>query len=210
RFPYLEKLDLPMGVFDLAANTPAEDSYLIGPTVELVARTDLHPALSDLLIEAAREVHGRATVLQHAGEFPAPMEHEFTVSDDAKRYYKSGKSFLYRILPFWLASLTDRILIFLVPVVLLLLPGLRLLPVLYSWRIRSRIYRWYGELIALERGALPNGAVQERSALLTRLDAIEKAVNRMKVPIAFADQFYVLREHINFVRDRLRGTVDRT
>jgi TRAP-type uncharacterized transport system substrate-binding protein len=205
RFPYLERLDLPMGAFDLGANMPAEDTHLIGPTVELVARADLHPALSDLLIEAAREVHGRASLLQRAGEFPAPLEHEFVVSDDAKRYYKSGKSFLYRILPFWLASLTDRILIFLVPVVLLLLPGLRLLPVLYTWRIRSRIYRWYGELIALERGALPDAPVADRGALLARLDGVEKSVNRMKVPVAFADQFYVLRQHISFVRERLRG-----
>jgi len=205
RFSYLEKLALPMGVFDFAKNTPAEDFYLIGPTVELVAREDLHPALSDLLIEAAQQVHGRATVLQKAGEFPAPLEHEFPVSDDAKRYYKSGKSFLYRNLPFWLASLTDRALIILVPIVLLLLPGLRLLPWLYTWRIRSRIYRWYGQLLALERGALSDAAEAEPRALLARLDDIEKAVNRIKVPVAFADQLYVLREHINFVRQRLVG-----
>jgi TRAP-type uncharacterized transport system substrate-binding protein len=203
RYPYLEKLDLPMGVFDLAKNTPREPLYLIGPTVELVARDALHPALSDLLIEAAQQVHGRATVLQRAGEFPAPLEHEFPVSDDAKRYYKSGKSTLYRLLPFWVASLTDRILVILVPIVLLLLPGLRLLPWLYSWRIRSRIYRWYGQLLALERGAVPDIAHADRSALLTRLDEIEKAVNRIKVPVAFADQLYVLREHIAFVRERL-------
>lgn len=206
RFPYVEKLDLPMGVFDFAKNTPAKDFHLIGPTVELVAREDLHPALSDLLIEAAQQVHGRATVLQRAGEFPAPLEHEFPVSDDAKRYYKSGKSFLYRNLPFWLASLSDRVLIILVPIVLLLLPGLRLLPWLYSWRIRSRIYRWYGQLLALERSALPDYAGAEPGALLARLDGIEQAVNRIKVPVAFADQLYVLREHINFVRQRLART----
>jgi TRAP transporter TAXI family solute receptor len=206
RFRYLEQLKLPMGVFDLGANLPPEDSYVIGPTVDLVARADLHPALSDLLIEAAQQVHGRATVLQSAGEFPAPLEHEFPVSDDAKRYYKSGKSFLYRILPFWVASLTDRILILLVPVVLLLLPGLRVLPWLYSWRIRSRIYRWYGQLIALERGALPVLAGADRRELLARLEEIESAVNRIKVPVAYADQLYVLREHINLVRERVRGT----
>jgi hypothetical protein len=203
RYRYLEKIDLPMGVFDLGANSPAQDAYLIGPTVDLVARSDLHPALSDLLIEAAQQVHGKATLLQKAGEFPAPLEHEFPVSDDARRYYKSGKSFLYRTLPFWVASLTDRILIFLVPVVLLLLPGLRVLPSLYSWRIRSRIYRWYGQLLAVERGALADIAHADRRALLARLDEIEAAVNRIKVPVAYADQLYVLREHVNFVRNRL-------
>ena len=110
RFPYLSKFTLPMGVFDLATNTPMESMTMIGPTVELIARDTLHPALSDMLIEAAREVHGGASLFRRAGEFPAPLEHEFRISDDATRYYKSGKGFLYRSLPFWLASLADRML----------------------------------------------------------------------------------------------------
>lgn len=205
RFPYLSKLDLPMGAFDLGRNTPSRDIHLIGPTVELVAREKLHPALSDMLIEAAREVHGRATLLQRAGEFPAPLEHEYRISEDARRYYSSGKSFLYRNLPFWLASLADRALVVLVPIIVLLIPGLKLVPRLYSWRIRSRIYRWYGKLIALERSLLAQPTPGERDEILKRLDDIEAEVNRMKMPLAYADQFYVLRDHINFVRDRYSG-----
>ena len=181
----------------------AENLHLIAPTGELVARENLHPAISDLLIEAARQVHGTATVLQHAGEFPAPLEHEFRISPDATRYYKSGKSFLYRVLPFWLASLTDRTMVLLVPIIVLLLPGLRLVPSLYRWRIKARIYRWYGALIGLEREALQTSLPDRREEMLKRLDDIEKGVNTMKMPVAFADQFYVLREHIRFVRDRL-------
>jgi TRAP-type uncharacterized transport system substrate-binding protein len=202
RYRYLTKLELPMGVLDLGRNTPAQTLFLIAPTVELVARDNLHPAISDLLIEAAREVHGGATLIQRAGEFPAPLEHEFPISSDANRYYKSGKTFVYRILPFWAASLADRAVVILVPVIVLLLPGLRLVPTLYRWRIKSRIYRWYGALITLER-ALGNSLPEQRQELLTRLDDIENGVNTMKVPVAFADQFYVLREHIGFVRRRL-------
>ena len=205
RFPYLSKLELPMGSFDLGANNPPETIYLIGPTVELIAREGLHPALSDLLIEAAREVHGGASLFRRAGEFPAPLEHEFRISDDASRYYKSGKGLLYRNLPFWLASLTDRLLFLLVPLLVLLIPGLRLVPWVYSWRVRSRLYRWYGQLIALERSALDD-AGSAREQLLRRLDDVEIAVNRMKMPLAFADEFYILREHIRFVRERLTGT----
>ncbi len=205
RFPYLSRLDLPMGVFDLGKNTPSAEIRLIGPTVELVARENLHPALSDLLIEAAREVHGGARLLQKAGEFPAPLEHEYRISDDARRYYSSGKSFLYRMLPFWVASLADRALVVLVPIVVLLIPGLKLVPKLYSWRIRSRIYRCYGKLIAIERSLLAQPDPAERDDILRRLDDIEAEVNRMKMPLAFADQFYVLRDHINFVRDRYSG-----
>jgi TRAP-type uncharacterized transport system substrate-binding protein len=203
RFRYLTRLELPMGALDLGKNSPAQDLYLIAPTVELVARDNLHPAISDLLIEAAREVHGGATLLQHAGEFPAPLEHEFRISDDATRYYKSGKSFLYRILPFWLASLTDRGVVLLVPIIVLLLPGLRLVPSLYRWRVKARIYRWYGALIGLERDALRDSAPERRKEMLKRLDDIENGVKNMKMPLTFADQFYVLREHIRFVRDRL-------
>ena len=208
RFPYLNALTLPMGAFDLGKNEPAQDINLIGPTVELVARESLHPALSDLLIETAQHVHGGATLMQRAGEFPAPLEHEFRLSDDARRYYKSGKGFLYQSLPFWLASLVDRVLFILLPLVFLLVPGLRLVPALYSWRIRSRIYRWYGALIALEHDALAHPGAEARKGLLKRLDDIETAVNTVKIPLAFAEHFYVLREHIRFVRDRLmRGAV---
>ncbi|EIJ45679.1 TRAP-type putative transport system periplasmic protein [Herbaspirillum sp. GW103] len=206
RFRYLNTLKIPMGVFDLARNLPARDTQLIAPTAELVAREDLHPALSDLLIAAAREVHGKANVLQKAGEFPAPLEHEYPISDDAARYYKSGKTFFYRTLPFWLASLVDRAVVIVLPVILLLIPGVRLVPMLYGWRVRSRIYRWYGELIALERG-VSRESPEEQAEMLRRLDEIEMAVNRMKMPLAFADQFYVLREHIGFVRARLAAGV---
>lgn len=209
RYPYLSKLDLPMGAFDFGKNVPPQDMYLIAPTVELVAREHLHPALSDLLIEAAREVHGGAKLLQRAGEFPAPLEHEFRISDDARRYYTSGKSFLYRSLPFWLASLVDRLLVVVVPVVVLLIPGLKLVPALYSWRIRSRIYRWYGILIGLERSMLAEPSSEEREELLRRLETIEAEVNRMKLPLAYAEQFYVLRDHIRFVRDRYAADTER-
>ena len=203
RFRYLNKLELPMGSLDFAQNIPTRPVALIGPTTELIARDDLHPALSDLLIEAAREVHGGANLLQRAGEFPAPLEHDFPISEDASRYYKSGKGFLYRYMPFWLATFVDRIIVILVPIIVLLIPGLKIVPVLYRWRVMSRIYRSYGALLTLERDTLSRPKGEKREELLARLDAIEQAVNKLKVPLTFADQFYVLRQHISFVRERL-------
>lgn len=203
RHTYLSEIILPMGAFDFGLNIPSQELHLIGPTVELVARENLHPALSDLLIEAAREVHSRATLMQKAGEFPAPIEHEFRISEAATRYYKSGKGFFYRNLPFWLASLMDRIVIIIVPIIILLIPAIKLLPAIYSWRIRSRIYRWYGALIEIERNAFSDNPNIENEKLQERLNQIEQAVNKMKMPLAFADQFYVLRQHIDFVREQL-------
>lgn len=203
RIGYLNKLDLPKGSIDFGRDVPAHDISLIGPTVELIARADLHPALSDLLLEAAREVHGKPGLFKRRGEFPAPLEHEFPISLDAGRFYRSGKSFLYRYLPFWLASLANRFLVVAVPLVVVLLPGLRSIPALYRWRIRLRIYRWYRALLVLERDLFAQLATGEREKFLGRLDHIEEQVNKMKVPASFADQFYVLRGHIDFVRDRL-------
>jgi hypothetical protein len=203
RIGYLNKLELPQGVIDLGKNIPEHDVQLIGPTVELIARSNLHPALSDLLLEAAREVHGNAGLFRRRGEFPAPLEHEFRISSDAIRFYKSGKSFLYRYLPYWLASLVNRTLVVVVPMVVVLLPGLRTIPAFFRWRIRLRIYRWYRALLVLEQDLIAPLAPEERKELIGRIDHIEEEVNKMKVPAYFADQFYVLRGHIGFVRDRL-------
>jgi hypothetical protein len=173
--------------------------------VELVARDSLHPALSDLLLEAAREVHGGPGLFRKRGEFPAPLEHEFRLSPDASRYYASGKTFLYRTFPFWVASLIARTLAVLVPIVLLLIPGIRIAPALYRWRIESRIHRWYKVLLDLERAAQKSSGPEHRAELLKKLDDIEANVNRIVVPASFGDLFYGLRGHVTFVRKSLLG-----
>jgi len=203
RLSHLNVLVLPEGSIDFGSNVPPRDVYLVGPTVELIARPDLNPSLSDLLLDAAREIHGRPSLFQRRGEFPAPVENEFRISAEATRYYKSGKSFFYRYLPFWLASLTSRAVVVFVPMVVVLIPILRSFPRVYRWHIRTRILRWYRALLALERELLKEPDSAQRDHLLQRLDDIEKAVNRMKVPVSFADQFYGLRSHISIVRDRL-------
>jgi TRAP-type uncharacterized transport system substrate-binding protein len=203
RLDYLNKLTFPKGAIDFGKNVPDHDICLIAPSVELIARNDLHPALSDLLLEAAKEIHGRATMFQGRGEFPVPLEHEFRISDDANRFYKSGKSFLYRYFPFWMASLINRILVVFLPIVLILIPGLRVIPAIYQWGTKMRIYRWYRQLLALEQDMIAGMDKNKQKELLTRLDQIEQAVDNMKVPTSFANQFYVLRGHVGFVRAKL-------
>ena len=144
-----------------------------------------------------------ATLFQRRGEFPAPLEHDFPISPDASRYNKSGKSFLYRYLPFWLASQVNRILVVFVPLIVVLIPSLRSIPALYRWQVRLRLYRWYRALLTLEGDLLSDPNPGDRADILARLDAIELAVKNMKVPASFAEQFYGLRGHIVFVRSRL-------
>ena len=134
------------------------------------------------------------------------MEHEYRLSEDAVRYYKSGKSFAYKHLPFWLASLVDRALVLIVPLAVLLIPGLKVVPLLYRWRINARIYKRYGELMALERIAFGKTTSEQRAELLERLADIERRVITVKLPGSIADQVYVLRQHIQFVRNQIVQT----
>jgi len=204
KFAYLNKIEFPEGSIDLGTDLPGQDTMLVGPTVELVARKDLNPAMSDLLIGVAQEVHGKATVLQKRGEFPAPLEHEFTISDDAARYYKSGKSFTYKYVGnFWLASLINRIAVAFLPLVIVLVPAVRFFPNAYKFRIRLRFYHCYRRLIRIEQEAFGELTDEQRKDLLRRLDELEEAVYKLKVPASLADQFYALRGYIMFVRGRL-------
>jgi TRAP transporter TAXI family solute receptor len=206
RLKFLSRLTLPEGAMDLGKDYPSETVSLVGPAVELVARKDLHPALSDMLISAAKEIHGGPGMYRAAGEYPAPREHDFPISEDAERYYKSGGQFLYKKLPFWLASLIDRVLVVILPLLVIVVPATRLAPSLYRWRVRSRIYRWYGALMAIERDMLAGERTPEAHARIAqRIDQIEHAVEEMKTPLSFADQLYVLRDHVASVRRRLES-----
>jgi hypothetical protein len=194
---------LPPGVLDLGRHIPSQSVHLVAPTVELIARKTLHPALSDLLIETAQEVHGKSTIMQRAGQFPNSTARDFPISDDAIRYFRSGKSFLYRTLPFWLASVTDRMLLLLVPLMVLIVPVVRSIPMVYRWRVRSRIHRVYGRLLAIERKALLYAHDDCRSSLFEELNTIEKSLDTIRLPLSHVDSLYILREHVGLVRTRL-------
>lgn len=203
-FPYLSKLTVPPGTFDLGADLPRVSINLLAPTVELIARPDLHPALVDLLIQAATVVNGRSSVLQPAGQFPNASTSEFPISSEAARYYKSGdKSLTYRYLPFWLASLVNRILVVLVPALVIILPSLKYLPQLYNWRVTRRIHHIYGTLMALERESVGQVGAQRRAELLAALEDIERSVIVLKIPGSHAQLAYHLREHIEIARHNL-------
>jgi hypothetical protein len=200
---YLNILDLPEGSIDLGLDIPPHDVSLLGPMVELVAKKNLHPALSDLLLEAATQVHSRPGVFQRRGEFPTPIEHTTHISDDATRFYKSGKSFWYRYLPFWLASLLSRIVVVFIPTLIILVPAVKSVPAFFRWRTQIKIRRRYRELLSLEQAFLADKDQSRHKTLQEDFDRIEDSVNSMKVRAAFADQFYGLRGHIDYVRQLL-------
>ena len=202
-FPFLSNVTLPQGSIDLVRNIPARDTVLLATTANLVAREDLHPALMSLLIQAATEVHGGIGAFQRAGEFPQPLAVDFPLSEEAKRQYKSGTPFLQRYLPFWAANLMERLVVLLIPLIVILIPLFRVLPPLYAWQVRRRMFRWYGELKLLEHSLEDNGSEKPLDEALERLDEIEASVNRLKVPLAFTNELYTLRQHVEFVRAKI-------
>jgi TRAP transporter TAXI family solute receptor len=203
RFPFLARIVLPQGVVDLVRDKPPQDTVLLATTANLVAGQSLHPALASLLLQAMREVHGGNGFFQRAGEFPAWRDQSFPLLPDARRFYESGPPFLQRFLPFWLAVLVERLFVLLLPLLGLLLPLMRFAPSIYAWRVRSKLFRSYGELKFLESELDQPAPAPRRQEILTRLDAIEEEARRRSVPLAFANELYTLREHINLVRRKL-------
>ena len=210
RLPFLTHVVLPRGIVDLGRNIPAQDYHLIAPTATLVAREELHPALIGLLVKSAGEIHGGAGWFQQQGQFPSPKYTEIPVAPEAARYYRDGPPLMQRYMRFWLANLAERLWVVVVALTALLIPLSRIVPPIYVWRVRSRVYRWYGELRAIEQafedsGAAPDGAI--RKDLGQRLDGLEDRVNHISVPLAYADELYRLRSHIHLVRERVRGEI---
>jgi TRAP-type uncharacterized transport system substrate-binding protein len=203
-YPFLNKLVLPTGVGDLARNRPPMDTVLLAPKASLAVRSDLHPAIQYLLLDAASEIHGGPSIFQKAGQFPAAEAIDLPLSDSARQFYKSGRPFLQRYLPFWLAVLVGQLLILAIPVVGVLYPMLRLAPAAYGWGMRRRIYRLYGQLKFLEAELELRDAQQgDVKDLVAKLDRLEERANHFRVPTAFAHMLYTLRDHISLVRARI-------
>jgi TRAP transporter TAXI family solute receptor len=200
RFPFLTRLTLPQGVVDLVRDYPPEDIKVLAPTANLIVRDDLHPALQTLLLQAVSEVHGKSGFFQSSGEFPAYMDQMLPLSPEAARYFKSGPPFLQRYLPFWLAVLVDRLIVLLLPIIALLIPLLRIAPAIYTWRVRSKIFRSYGELKFLEDDLKHRYDPAKQVEYRNRLDALDEEASQLHVPLGFTDLVYTLREHVNLVR----------
>ncbi len=202
---YLSRLVLPQGVLDIARDYPARDVTLVAPTATLIARDDLHPAISDLLLRAADEVHGGGALLESPGEFPTNRYVDFPLSKEAQRYFESGPPFLQRYLPFWAATLLDRMKVMILPLLTILFPLLKIVPPVYRWRMRNRIYRWYRDLGDVDRALDASTSAKTLDAHMAALDKIEVEAELVSVPLSLTDELYELRVHIELVRQKARA-----
>jgi TRAP transporter TAXI family solute receptor len=202
-YPFLNKVTVPAGVGDLARDRPPADVVLLAPKTSLVVRKDLHPAIQYLLLDAAAQIHSGAGIFQKAGQFPAAEPGELPLSDTALQFHKTGRPFLQRYLPFWVAIFLWGLILLLIPVVGAFYPLFRVAPALYSWGMRRRIFRLYGELKFLEADLERRDSGDDTGDLVTQLERLDGRANHLQVPLAYTSLLYNLRRDIQLVRDRL-------
>jgi len=204
RYPYFSTISLPRGALDLQADIPAVDINTVALTAMLAANSELHPALFDLLLIAATDIFGNHSLLTDAGQFPTSRYVDLPLSENAKRYFDNGPPLLMRYLPFWAATLVDRLWIMLLPLIGLAIPLFKLVPPAYRWRIRRRLLRLYAELEQIDPLMNP---VQNDADLAERLQQLEQLDTGSvigSVPKTYTDDIYKLRRDIDLVRRRLQ------
>ena len=204
-YPFLSKVVLPEGTGDMVADNPPTDVALLADKSSLIIRDNLHPAIQYLLLYAAEEIHSRPGIFNSAGQFPANEAIDLPLSRFALQFYKSGRPFLQRYMPFWLAGLVERLAILLIPLLGIMVPLVRMAPTLYGWRIRRRILGLYSDLRALEHEVDARGAAPVTPELTERLGQLELRAHAVKLPATYAPMLYTLRDHIVLVRKRLEG-----
>lgn len=202
RFDFLSATRLPRGVVDLATNIPPDDLRLVGPTTALITRNTTHPALLQLFAQAGNAMHGGAGWFRRARAYPNIENNELPIAKEAERAIKSGPPVLQRYLSFWMANLVDRMWLVLSVILVVLLPLSRILPPLYTFRVRSRIFRWYGQLRDIE----VRSETEDNHALLQELNALESKAEKITVPLSYTDELYALRSNIHLVRKKLLRT----
>jgi hypothetical protein len=204
RFAFLTPTRLPRGVVDLAANIPPDDVRLVASTTSLITRTSTHPALQQLLAQAGNEIHGGAGWFKGAREFPNRDNNELPIAKEAERAIKNGTPVLQRYLNFWIANLVERMWLVMGIIIAVMLPLSRIIPPLYAFRVRSRIFRWYGRLRDIENRVDGSGGDSNTNkGLLGELDSLESRVEKVTVPLSYTDELYALRANIHLVRKKL-------
>lgn len=201
RFPFLQAITLPRGVVDLAADIPPQDVGLLSTTTSLLTREDTHPALRQLFAQAAQGLHSEAGWFNRARDFPNTRTSELPVSPEGDRAINGTPPFWQRYLPFWASNLLERMWLVIGGLIVLLLPLSRVVPPLYTFRVRRRVFRWYARLREIE--AKVDAGRGERNALLDELDELDRLANQTTVPLAHAEELYALRGNIHAVRKRL-------
>jgi hypothetical protein len=204
---FLHHVVVPRSTVDLARGKPDRDLSTVATTSTLVARKDVHPALVYLLMSVVDEVHEPPSLLHKENEFPSDKDTDLPLSPQAESYYRSGKPFLQRYLPFGLASAVERLLKVAVPVLLVIFPFLRLLPAFYQWRVKRRLARVYSQLLDVEQSVHGPGASRSPEEYDARIKGIELRLRAETIPLMYSNELYALRQHIDLVRGQITRAI---
>lgn len=202
-FQFLHVLEIPRSAIDLARVHPPENIQAVATTAVVVARKETHSAIVYLLMSIIDDVHEPPTLLSRENEFPADKDVDVPISPQAEHYFKGGKPFLQRYLPFWAASAAERFLAVAIPVLALLLPFLNILPRVYNWRIKAKITRCYQELIELERRVKLDPHAKLHDDFERLAHTVDEYLDERKVPMSYSNDIYILKEHIELVRRKI-------
>jgi hypothetical protein len=200
RFAFLSPAVLPRGVVDLASDVPPSNVRLVAPTTTLLTRDSTHPALLQLFALAGNTIHGSAGWFKNAREYPNVRNNELPIAHEAERSIRGGAPLLQRYLPFWVANLVERMWLAMGIILAVLLPLSRVVPPLYAFRVRSRIFRWYARLRELEARA---EGCTDTAPLLEELNQMDRHAEKIVVPLSYTDELYSLRNNIQLVRKKL-------
>jgi TRAP transporter TAXI family solute receptor len=209
-YPFLSSCDIPAGLLDLAEDVPDTDRVLLAALATLVVNDRFHPAHTPLILEAIRTVVGGGGLLERPGEFPTPRFVSFPLTAEAEHYHQNGPPFLLRFMPFWAASLVDRLIILVIPLMVFIIPLLKIAGPLYRWRIRSKIFRWYRYLRETDQ-KIRDGTIEKHTdEQIDQLRELESDLRQVEVPLSYADELYDLHLHVGHVLERLKALDDQS
>jgi uncharacterized protein len=204
KFSFLHHLVLPEGAMDLVNNTPPHDVHMVAPTATLVVKENMHPALVYLMMKVIRQVHSGAGLFNTKDEFPSAKDTDFPLSTQALNFYKSGLPIIDKYLPFWAATFVNRTLIVILPLLALLIPLTKIIPMIYVWLVKRKLFRYYGELRYLDTQLKEIKTAEDQRLFLEKLNEIELKVINVQLPVPFSQYAYELRGHIELVRSKLQ------
>ena len=229
RYTFLSKVELPQGAIALQPYVPGKPVTLLATTVAIVVdkawaarNKSAVRAIVDAIIHKPLEGIDKETrkprMFYRSGQFPSLNEPEYEVSPEAPKIYKSGdmpfvlsRLAKHRWIPFawaaWIDENMGAIVLALLPALGLLIPLTRLIPAIFRWTVRRRLLYWYRRLQSLEQRLDFEERVSRTGRSTPEIERIDSAVSRIKVPLAYSDQYYDLRAHIDLVRQRLEARV---
>jgi TRAP-type uncharacterized transport system substrate-binding protein len=201
RYPFLRVVYFPEGAHDIGDNIPDEDLQLLAVRAQLLVSAPFPPALADLLLQAASEIHGQATAFSSRGEFPGPLTTPLPLNRAADDFYTKGPSKLQKFLPFRLAAWVERFLTAAVAIASAAVTIFRIVPALISLPFKMKIKRAYSELHALEKSAASG---TDQKTLLEGWAKVDESTGTIKVPMrSLEPQWLELRQYLHDMRDRL-------